>query len=485
MTSARRISAAALLSALLLSACGGAGGQQAPVQQTSAGGAGTQEQTETAAETETDYYGGIREAADKADFGGGEFRFISYDDDGYWQIYLYVGEENGDVLNDAAYRRNLEVEEMLSVKISQLRDADSEGKFKKSVQSGSDDYDMLCFWAVGNFSGFISNNLVLDWKTLPHVDLSAPWYNQTANDAYTIGGRQYFGVGDITFPVHQHFRLLMNKSLVTDLGLELPYQAVRDGKWTFDMMLDYISAAYGDLNGDGAADAGDRYGLATNHAYSAAFVWNAGELQVYPEENGFRFNLNSDRIQRIVDSIVSLRDNPNVYYTNDNTHYDPFWAGNVMFLGYGSDPLLLRDKEVDIGYLAYPKYDEAQDDYYVWSDGGMMTLPKTCSDTARTGLIIEAMSAASNKYVKEAFISKYIENKILRDEDSVAIYRMMRDRATYDLSFNIDPSNKLTNYGYYGYFMQKKTTDLASYYAKNESKIVSKYQELFDAAVNG
>ncbi|MCR5262647.1 MAG: hypothetical protein K6D94_02145, partial [Clostridiales bacterium] len=99
MTSARRISAAALLSALLLSACGGSGGQQAPVQQTSAGGAGTQEQTETAAETETDYYGGIREAADKADFGGGEFRFISYDDDGYWQIYLYVGEENGDVLN--------------------------------------------------------------------------------------------------------------------------------------------------------------------------------------------------------------------------------------------------------------------------------------------------------------------------------------------------------------------------------------------------
>ena len=95
------------------------------------------------------------------------------------------------------------------------------------------------------------------------------------------------------------------------------------------------------------------------------------------------------------------------------------------------------------------------------------------------------MSAASNKYVEEAFISKYIENKILRDEDSVAIYRMMRDRATYDLSFNIDPSNKLTNYGYYGYFMQKKTTDLASYYAKNESKIVSKYQELFDAAVNG
>ena len=95
------------------------------------------------------------------------------------------------------------------------------------------------------------------------------------------------------------------------------------------------------------------------------------------------------------------------------------------------------------------------------------------------------MSIASNKYVRDAFINKYIENKILRDEDSVTIYRMMRDRATYDLSFNIDPSNKLTNYGYYGYFMQKKTADLASYYAKNESKILTKYQELFEAAIGG
>ena len=483
MTASKRISAILLLSSLLLPACGASGEAETPVQQTAAAGTAAETAAGTEPET-TDYYAGIRGAVDNADLGGYNFNFISYDDNGYWQIYLYVEEENGDVLNDAAYRRNLEVEELLNIKITQLRDGNSEGKFKNAIQAGSEDFDMLCFWAVGNYSGYISKNLVLDWKSLPYVDLSADWYNQTANDAYTIGGRQYFGVGDITFPVHQHFRLLMNKGLVTDLGLDLPYQLVHDGTWTFDKMLDYISSAYGDLNGNGQADDEDRYGLGTNHAYSAAFVWNAGELQVYSKENGFEFNLMSDRIQKIVDSIVSFRSNQNVYY-NDNGHYDPFWAGNVMFLGYGSDPLLLRDKEVDIGYLVYPKYDDTQEQYYAWSSGGMMALPQSCSDVERTGLIVEALSAASNKYVKEAFIDKYIENKILRDEDSVTIYRMMRDRATYDLSFNIDPSNKLTNYGYYGYFMQKQTTDLASYYAKNESKIISKYQELYDAAVNG
>lgn len=65
----------------------------------------------------------------------------------------------------------------------------------------------------------MTEHLVYDWKSLPYVTLSNQWYNQTANDAYTVAERQYFAVSDLTFPVQQHFRILFNlySERITDI----------------------------------------------------------------------------------------------------------------------------------------------------------------------------------------------------------------------------------------------------------------------------
>lgn len=86
-----------------------------------------------------------------------------------------------------------------------------------------------------------------------------------------------------------------------------------------------------------------------------------------------------------------------------------------------------------------------------------------------------ALSAISGKYLKDAFIEKYIEGKILRDDESVNVYRMMRENMTYEISYNLDPSEKLTSLEYYRYFITKKSTDTASYWAKNSEKIINSY----------
>ena len=156
-----------------------------------------------------------------------------------------------------------------------------------------------------------------------------------------------------------------------------------------------------------------------------------------------------------------------------------------MFGPYSGDPALLRDIETDFGYLPYPKYDETQKEYVVWSNGGMLAIPATASDIERTGAIVEALSAGSNKYIKEAFIEKYIENKVLRDEESVQIYRMMRDLATYDVSFNIDPSATISQYRYYKYFLDNNTANVASYYESVKTMVEENYAKLFATAMEG
>ena len=110
-----------------------------------------------------------------------------------------------------------------------------------------------------------------------------------------------------------------------------------------------------------------------------------------------------------------------------------------------SGVLLLHEIDAfDFGYLPYPKYDENQKDYIVWSAGGLLAIPNTASDISRTGAVVEALSAASTKYIKDAFVEKYIEGKVLRDEESVEIYRMMRDLATYDISYNRQLNQRTT-----------------------------------------
>lgn len=435
----------------------------------------------TTEEVVTDIYENLR----GLDFDGYEFNILTYDNES-WETYAAPEAETGDVLNDSAFKRNLEVMELLNVDINLIRDANSESSFRNMVLAGdSSEYDMIIFWSPGERSSFISGGLTYDVSTMPYMNLDAEWYNQTANDAYTIAGKQFFFVSDLSFPVQQHFRILFNKQLAEDYKIESPYDAVFDGSWTIERLLSDCKGIYSDLNGDVKAGLEDRYGMVLNHAFASVFPLNAGEIQVYSTDDGFELNLYSERIVKLVEYIVGFNSNEDIYVnTNANAQYDIFYAGNALYMPYGSDPALLRDVEFDFGYLPYPKLDENQEDYVVWSAGGMMAIPASAENVERTGAVIEALSIGSNKYVKDAFIEKYIEGKILRDDESQQIYRMMRDAATYDLSYNIDPSGTLSNYAYYSYFMQQGSADVASRYAQISERIEESYSKLYDSVVN-
>lgn len=471
------------LCSLLLAGCGDSSTAPAETDRSPAA-------DETAAVTEAvpeDKYASLRARIDEgADFGDAPFNIISYDADS-WNIYLMPEKEEGEVLNDAAYRRNAEVEELLGIKINAIYHDSYVEQFRRAVIAGdSAAYDLICFWSPGDYSGLITDQIVYDWAQLPHVNLEAAWYNKTANTAYSINGKQYFAVSDFTYPVHQHFRILYNKDLFRTLQYDTtPYDDVFAGTWTFDRMMEYSRGLYADLDGDGKAGLGDRYGIVLNNAFCSMFPLSGGELPVSCGENGFEFNLFSDRIVAMVEDIVAFESDPDAYLNpqTNNDQYQIFEAGNALFEPYASDPLNLRDLEFDFGYLPYPKYDEGQQDYIVIAAGGLMAVPNSITDPDRTGLILEALAIASHNYVAEAFIEQYIENKILRDEESQKIYRMMRSLQTYDLSYNIDPSKKLANYAYYSYFMQKRDANVASYYEKIISLVEKKYSAMYELIV--
>lgn len=476
-----RVLILSLLFIFLLSSCAAGGGDENP-ENAASGLTPTAEAEAAPAETEFDWYASLEEGTD---FGGYTFTVIRYLDS-TWNIYIAPEEMTGEVLNDAAYKRNLEVEDLVNIRVEELCENSYESDFKNVVKAGeSETYDLICFWCPGERASYITGNLVYDWQALEGIDLGARWYNQSANKSYHLGSKQYFAVSDLTFPVQQHFRLLFNKELMTQMGMSYPYEAVYNGEWTYDKLLNYSKDAYADLNGNGQADKDDRYGMAMNAAYIAGFGFNFGELPMTWDEEGYHFNLVSDRIVRIVELMQALRSDPDVFFaTSGNDQYKVFEAGNALFEGYGSDPVLLRDLEFDFGYLPYPKLDET-DDYTIWTVGGMMAAPITLNDPRRTGTIVEVLSAGSNKYVVDAFIEQYVEGKILRDEDSKNIYRMMREKAICDLSYNVDPSGSLGEYKYFAKFVNDPSASPASYSASIMKVLNKTYQKMLDQMNNG
>ncbi|MBO4228836.1 MAG: hypothetical protein J5938_00600 [Clostridia bacterium] len=465
-----------LTAVLILSGCSSVGKQEAGNKEVTEQGASSAI-TEAASADPYDRLEGL-------DYEGYRFRFCYYGTEANgWNPYIDVAESNGEVLNDAAFDRNAKVSELLNVSFSMIRDPAYETLFKNSIYAGDEEYDMALFWTDLNGATYMTEHLLFDWNDLPLVDLEADWYNQSANEAFSVAGTQFFGVSDMTFTVQQHFRFLYNKQLAEDNGLKSVYDDVLSGTFTFDKMLADIRKCYKDLNGNGEADDADCFGFATNAPHTNLFFRNTGGPEVTVGPDGYEINIYSERIVTLVEKVVGLLQEKACFDTTQgNAHYNVFNEGRALFAPYSSDPVLLRDYDVDFGYVPYPKLTEDQP-YYTTTTGGFMGLPVSLSDPARTGAIIEATSIASHELVIEAFISAYIEGKILRDKESVDIYRMMRSSAVYDISYNTDPSGKLrTISAYYKHFLDTKSTDVASWYAAEGPGIKEKYDELWKLA---
>ncbi|MBQ2709831.1 MAG: hypothetical protein IJF67_16275, partial [Clostridia bacterium] len=179
-----------LLAAMMTNSCGG----DAPAADTTSSDAGET----TPAETE--YVDPFKDDLPEGlDFGGKEFHILTYRganlpvDAGSWPGYMMVEEENGDLVNDTAYRRNRAVEERLNVKILATETGDNSTlpTLNNMILAQEDVYSMVMPHASEAPISMISQGMFLDVNTTKYIDTTKPYYNQSAAEAFRIGGADY------------------------------------------------------------------------------------------------------------------------------------------------------------------------------------------------------------------------------------------------------------------------------------------------------
>lgn len=455
----KRTLSALLLIALLASvSCGG----EAQTQNETTVSSGTTEPAEvTTARIEPDL-------PDKR-WDGYEFRVLTKGvDNVHWKSKdIAASEENGDVINDAVFKRNLAVTDRFGVTFTDI--ASSSGTWnlsspaRTSIMAASDDFDMIAGAPSDVVKNLAPDGLLMDLSDIPYIDLEKPWYDQNSIEQMSIGGKVFCATGSmLIMDDDATLVVLFNKKLATDYKLPDLYELVNSGKWTIDVMNKYAIDVSADLNSDGVMGEDDQYGLTSEPLNTYACMVAAGIQLVTKKGDELSFNTSSERfIDAFTKSVKLNRDYKICMHAEKLTHADnyaevidpAFMADRILFNMAGLVRVShFRAMETDFGVIPLPKLDEAQEEYYSMVSlpcSDSIIIPKTATDPERTGAIIEALSAEGHYTLRDAYYDNALKEKGARDEESAVMLDLIFSNRVYDIGYMynwgglVDSINKL------------------------------------------
>jgi len=418
-----------------------------------------------------------------------------------WKICEYVDimaeEENGDPINDAIFQRNLRVEEDLNVKFSvfPITEQSRTTEMVNAVMSGDDMYKFASTSASSLRTLLNTQGMTTDLYQLPTFDYDASWWDQNSREELEIYGNLHAISGDFNLysngaPICNFF----SKVLVENLGLESPYDVVRDGAWTLDTMLKYAEAAVRDVNGDGQMIATDDcWGMMGEGGSTCFFLFSADQRLSDRDANGdIKIVVNTEKTVKVLEKFIPfIMDKNKCLYSGDygkqysNCFFElfvPRFIDNsaMFFSNQIYVALNLRNMEADFGIIPMPKYDEDQENYVSPINHAYHTftiVPITNSDLELTGNVLNSLGYYSQQLITPAFIDQTVMSKAIRDNDSAEMINLIYDTRMYDIATYYNWGNIYTNFST---MTTNRNVNFASDYASKEATILAALQTTID-----
>ncbi len=439
----------AMLLAALVSCAGGNGGETTAATDTAAAEVDP-ELAESIAKI--DQY--VDELAAQYNFDGAEF--------------VYVGEgsqaptemnETGNVESDALYYRVREIEEKFHVKWSHYKPQYVEGtgdtnpvyySVNQEVLAGGDAYDLIYASPISIGQPLLVSNTLIDVSNFTVVDLNREWWTASLRDTYTIGGAIYFLNGSIvSTDFMDTYSILFNKNVVEDYGIEAEelYSLVREGKWTFDKMIEIADTVATNESNSGVYRYGNANGLAILYGNGGSLTqFDDNDVPYVHDQLPKEISDLADKFSTLMgDDTISVNlkgffrsefENMEKKYGYKN-YYEMFEDEKILFMfATTGDASSLRSREVEFGILPIPKKDTAQENYISYSDPWSyvnVSVPKCTKDVETTDVILEVMAALGDKYIKPTYYDKILKNRSTHDRDSKEMIDIIFSTKVYDM----------------------------------------------------
>ena len=483
----------ALFLALLMLSSSAVGCSDADTQETTADTA-----AETAAvETETE-----RPYADlpEVDMGGADMPvFIGYNleggntVDGVSKNEFGATELTGEAINDARLERNQMMEERYNCKISSF-DYNAENgltyhdniskHIETIVMAGDNNYAFMLIQGYSTCKLAV-NGILTDLYQKEHLALDMPWWDQKANENLTVMDTLFYTTGDIsTADNDATCTVLFNKVVATNYNLPDMYETVKDGKWTLDLFLSLSEETSVDLNGDGAYDETDQYGVIMWDDICMAVVNSAGVKCAEVGSDGrIALTLNTERTIDALGKFIPFgRDTTQCFQyqrvkdASDTVAIQMFSNNqSLFFMQLMQIVPKLRDMDADFGIIPFPKYDESEQEYYntvgSWHSV-FFCMPIGNVDENNASILAEALACEGMYTVTPAYYDMTLKSKAARDEESAAMLDIIFETRVYDLGWYYQ-------FGMYNeevmnmYRLNKTAKEFSSMYASKEKSALT------------
>lgn len=398
----------------------------------------------------------------------------------------FTADNDGDIVNDALYTRNMKVEERLNVDLNIFANTTTDFWGQReiymntviaAVMAGDKSIDIAGGLSVLH-PIMIQNDIFFDMlgDGMEHLEFTRPWWSTSLIDKLAVGGRLYLASGEASLGVIKGMMcFLFNKKQISDFGLDDPYKLVTDGKWTLDALREMSAVAYQDLNGDGAVDVGDNFGLVIdNENHAVNFTTACGLTPMsYDSEGVPHFDMASEKFVDVMDRCKEMVewDSSAVNFDNKREYAEAFPSGRAMFItAEFASVVIFRDSDTDFGVIPFPKYDEAQDRYITTprSTFSAFSIPIT-ADKEITSAVLEAFASESYRTVSPAYFESALKVKYSRDEISAQMFDIIKGGVEYDFGLTSAQMLKAFNVTLRGVICGSNKSNWTTVLAANQS----------------
>lgn len=360
-----------------------------------------------------------------------------------------VADMNGDVLNDALYKRNSTIEAETGAKIEEESFTDVKSVIRKNSQANDSTYH-LYMERIREMGSMTAEGYFYDIHDVGGLNLEMPWWDQDFIEDTSVMGKNYMLVGDLLLTTADClYSIIYDKEVARDVGITDLYQVVRDGKWTLEQMTTYMAQVTNDLNGDSKYDYNDRYGLISVPVADPIFAFiiasdlNAFTLQA---DGTPELSAKSEKFSTMFERLQTIYNGDDYFSLNDYDGLKNAQAITALFSGkqalflpqcISAGGNYLRDLDHDFGFLPTPKYDEAQEKYlsHVNMAAPVFFVPLTNGEADKTGALLEVLSHYSHEHVMDVYYETCFSAKFARDEESYEMLQLALENKVYDLGF--------------------------------------------------
>ncbi len=362
-----------------------------------------------------------------------------------------VGDVDGDVVSAAVFERNRTVENRLKIQLNMVElDGDYMGAIRTLIMADDDTLDIAAGYqyiaithARDGLYRNMADNEYLDWEK--------PWWSDDYMNTIQIGDERYVMIGDISLTMLKAMSaFFVNKQLFEDEfgNINTLYSDVFAGKWTWDMMTNYVSRVYRDANGNNKTDAEDILGMRGYHESPTDHMgYTAGlALSTRAEDGTIVLIEDQSRNIEIAEAMYKLMYENRGCFLSVNpqtfeSHFlTSFAEGKTLFCAFNLHAAdYYRDMDEEYAIITHPKFDMQQEDYLtlIHDDATMFAVPTTVNDEEAEMLsaVLECMCYESYKRVTPVYYDVVLKSRYSKDPQSAQAIDMIRANVHTDFIY--------------------------------------------------